>query len=82
METNKITPVIGETCTHNVTVDVKRSLEILELDPIQAAKLMQRAINTINSYVRLARFTQSVTVPDYLFVDENHWIFDPQTIAD
>lgn len=77
MSTAKITPIIDSVCVHNVSVDVNRALELLELDPIQSAKLLQRAINSLYDYARLARRTQSVTVPDYLFVDPNHRIFTP-----
>jgi len=77
MSTAKITPIIDPICVHNVSVDVNRALELLELDPIQSAKLLQRAINSLYDYARLARRTQSVTAPDYLFVDPNHRIFTP-----
>ncbi len=71
----KTTPKITSTTIHNATVDINRALEILALDPIQATKLLNRAINNINSSIHLAQFTQLVTVPDYLFVDPDHPIF-------
>ena len=77
MNIEKTTPIIDSTCVHNVTVDINHALELLELDPIQAAKLLQRSINHIHDYARLARFTHDVSVPDYLFVDPNHRVFTP-----
>lgn len=77
MNTDKITPIIDSTCVHNSTLDINHALEILKLDPIQAAKLLQRAINHIHSYANLARRTQIVSVPDYLFTDPDHRIFTP-----
>lgn len=77
MNTQKTTPIITGVTSHNVKTDVNRALEILELDPVQGAKLLQRAINNLISGTRLARRTQLVTVPNYLFTDENHPIFTP-----
>ena len=77
MET-KTTPKIAPTAIQSASVDINRALEILALDPIQATKLLNRAINNINFSIEFARFTQLVTVPDYLFVDPDHPIFQPK----
>jgi hypothetical protein len=77
MNTEKTTPIISSTAVHNVGMDINRAVELITLDPVQAAKLLQRAINNLHSATRLARFTHDVSVPDYLFVDPNHRVFTP-----
>jgi hypothetical protein len=69
MANMKTTKIIDSAGAHNVAVDVRRALEILELDPVQSGKLLQRAINNLQLHVRVARRTQTVDVPDYLFTD-------------
>jgi hypothetical protein len=71
------TPIIDSSGAHNVTVDVQRALEILELDPVQSAKLLQRALNNLHFHIQISRRTQIVNSPDYLFVDPDHPIFSP-----
>ena len=76
MET-KTTPIIDSIGARNISVDTNRALEILEIDPAQAAKLLQRALNNLHFHISVARRTQNVTVSDYLFVDPDHSIFKP-----
>lgn len=77
MET-KQTPVIGPTAIHNVSIDATRALEILSQDPEQAYKLLARAINNLDFHLGITQTTQLVSVPDYLFADPDHPIFEPR----